>query len=39
MVPRITRETGTYTMAVQGVTAAGEIKDLQSTSFHLQIQR
>jgi hypothetical protein len=39
MVPRITREAGTYTLAVHGVTAAGEVKDLQSTSFHLQIQR
>jgi len=38
-IPRITREAGTYTMAVHGVTAAGETKDLGSTSFQLQIQR
>lgn len=38
-VPRIDREAGTYTMAVRGVTAGGETKDLGSTSFQLQIQR
>ncbi len=38
-VPRIDREAGTYTMAVHGLTAGGESKDLGSTSFQLQIQR
>jgi hypothetical protein len=38
-VPKIDREAGTYTMAVHGVTAAGETKDLANTSFQLQIQR
>ena len=38
-IPRITREAGTYTMAVHGVTSAGETKDLGSTTFQLQIQR
>ncbi len=38
-VPKIDREAGTYTMAVHGVTAAGETKDLGNTSFQLQIQR
>ncbi len=38
-VPGVPREAGSYTLAVRGVTAAGEIKDLQSTSFQLQIQR
>ncbi len=38
-IPRIDRAAGTYTMTVHGVTAAGETKDLGSTSFQLQIQR
>lgn len=38
-VPRADREAGTYTMAVRGITAAGETKDLGNTSFQLQIQR
>jgi hypothetical protein len=38
-VPRADREAGTYTVAVQGVTAGGETKDLGNTSFQLQIQR
>lgn len=39
ILPRIHREAGTYTMAVHGVTAGGEGKDLGNTSFELQIQR
>jgi hypothetical protein len=39
MVPGIHREAGTYTMAVQGFTPTGEIKELGNTSFELQIQR
>jgi hypothetical protein len=39
MVPRIDRETGSYTMSVHGITSGGETKDLGSTSFGLQIQR
>ena len=38
-VPKIDREAGTYTMAVHGVTAGGETKDLGKTPFQLQIQR
>jgi hypothetical protein len=38
-VPAIHREAGTYTMAVHGITAGGERKDLGTTSFELQIQR
>jgi len=38
-IPRITREAGTYTLAVHGVTSAGETRDLESTTFQLQIQR
>jgi Putative zinc-finger len=38
-VPKIDREPGTYTIAVHGVTVAGETKDLPNTSFQLQIQR
>ena len=37
-VPAIRREAGTYTMAVHGITAHGERKDLGTTSFELQIQ-
>jgi hypothetical protein len=38
-IPRVTREAGTYTMAVHGVTSGGEAKDLGRSSFQLQIQR
>jgi hypothetical protein len=38
-VPGANREAGRYTMAVSGVTAAGESKDLGRTSFELQIQK
>jgi len=38
-VPGVTRQAGTYTTAVRGVTSSGETKDLGSTSFQLQIQR
>jgi Putative zinc-finger len=37
-VPGTNRQSGTYKMSVRGVTAAGESKDLGSTSFELQIQ-
>ena len=37
-VPGSDRQTGTYTLKVRGVTAAGESKDLGSTSFDLKIQ-
>jgi hypothetical protein len=37
-IPGITREAGTYTMAVHGVTSGGEAKDLGSSSFQLQIR-
>ncbi len=39
VVPAVHREAGKYMMAVHGVTAGGESKDLGSTSFELQIQR
>jgi hypothetical protein len=38
-VPPANREAGKYTMAVSGITAAGESKDLGRTSFELQIQK
>jgi hypothetical protein len=38
-VPGARREAGTYKILVRGVTAAGESKDLGSTSFELQIQK
>ncbi|HZW95438.1 MAG TPA: zf-HC2 domain-containing protein [Candidatus Eremiobacteraceae bacterium] len=38
-VPGARREAGTYKISVRGVTAAGESKDLGSTSFELQIQK
>jgi hypothetical protein len=37
-VPGSNRPTGTYTLKVSGVTAAGESKDLGRTSFDLKIQ-
>jgi hypothetical protein len=39
VVPTVPREAGTYTIAVHGITAAGESKDLGNTPFELQIQR
>lgn len=38
-VPAANREAGTYTLAVHGVTAGGESKDLGRASFELQIQK
>ena len=38
-VPAANREAGTYTLAVHGVTATGESKDLGRASFELQIQK
>ncbi len=38
-VPGTNRETGSYTLTVRGVTAAGESKDIGRTSFELQIQK
>ena len=38
-VPAANRESGTYTLAVHGATAAGESKDLGRASFELQIQK
>jgi hypothetical protein len=38
-VPGARREAGTYKISVRGITAAGESKDLGSTSFELQIQK
>jgi hypothetical protein len=37
--PAVERQAGTYTISVQGFTAAGEKKDLPGTSFEVQIQR
>ena len=37
-VPGANREAGTYTLAVHGVTATGQSKDIGRTSFQLQIQ-
>jgi len=38
-IPGAKRDAGTYTLAVRGVTAAGQTKDLGRTSFELQIQK
>ncbi len=38
-IPGTNRAAGTYTMAVRGVTAAGESKDLGRTSFALHIEK
>jgi hypothetical protein len=38
-VPGSQRESGTYTLKIRGITAAGEMKDLGRTSFDLQIQK
>jgi Putative zinc-finger len=37
-VPNVVRETGDYTVTVQGISASGEKKDLGSKTFPLQIQ-
>ena len=37
-VPAANREAGTYTLAVHGITATGEARDIGRTSFQLQIQ-
>jgi hypothetical protein len=37
-IPSIHRDAGAYTLAIHGITAAGERKDLGTTSFELQIQ-
>jgi hypothetical protein len=39
LVPGANREPGNYRMAVRGVTASGESKDLGGTSFTLEIQK
>jgi hypothetical protein len=38
-IPAILRESGTYTLAVRGLTPAGQSKDLGNALFELQIQR
>jgi hypothetical protein len=38
-VPGANREAGSYTLAVHGVTAAGESKEVGRASFELQIQK
>lgn len=38
-VPGSQRESGTYTLKIRGITAAGETKDLGRTSFDLQIKK
>jgi len=38
-VPGADREAGTYTLAVRGVTATGESKEVGRTSLELQIQK
>jgi hypothetical protein len=38
-VPGANREAGSYTLAVRGVTSAGERKEIGRTSFELQIQK
>jgi hypothetical protein len=37
-VPAVHRQAGTYTLAVHGATTTGEMKDLGSTAFQLQIR-
>jgi len=37
-IPALHREAGTYTLAVHGITAGGDKKDLGTKSFELQIQ-
>jgi hypothetical protein len=38
-VPGANREAGSYTLAVRGVTTAGESKEVGRASFELQIQK
>jgi Putative zinc-finger len=38
-VPDSKRESGTYTLAVHGITSSGETRDVGRTSFELQIQQ
>ena len=38
-VPGANREAGSYTLAVRGVTAAGESKEVGRASFELQIKK
>lgn len=38
-VPAATREAGTYSLVVNGITAAGESKEVGRASFELQIQK
>jgi hypothetical protein len=38
-VPEVDRQAGDYSVAVQGISASGEKKDLGSKTFQLQIQR
>jgi hypothetical protein len=38
-VPGANREAGSYTLAVRGITAAGESKEVGRASFELQIQK
>jgi hypothetical protein len=38
-VPGSKRESGTYTLAVHGITSSGETRDIGRTSFELQIQQ
>jgi hypothetical protein len=38
-VPGANRQAGSYTLAVRGVTAAGEAKEVGRASFELQIQK
>jgi anti-sigma factor RsiW len=38
-IPGANREAGTYALAVRGISAAGESKDLGRASFELQIQK
>lgn len=38
-VPGANREAGSYTLAVRGITTAGESKEVGRTSFQLQIQK
>jgi hypothetical protein len=38
-VPGANRKAGTYTLAVHGITAAGQTKEIGRTSFELQIQK
>jgi len=38
-IPGANREAGSYTLAVRGISAAGESKDIGQASFELQIQK